>query len=184
MTGQLDECDRTTEMALDILKDMELQETYCRVTSAGVLLARGSFSSGMDLLERQLDFYRQCDAQFFEAQTMLMIGMFYLRIALRSGPRQPGTMKKNFLFLVKNLPVAAKKAERNLSAAAGKLRKMGALSYFGLASLALGRLYLSRKKKDLAREQIVAAVEALETCRARVYLEQAREALASLDQPS
>jgi len=89
-------------------------------------------------------------------------------------------MTKNIGFLVKNVPFAGKKAEERYTKAIEISREIGAKGLLGTANLDLGLLYKDRKRNDQARECISEAINIFQECEADLYLNQAKEALASL----
>jgi tetratricopeptide (TPR) repeat protein len=89
-------------------------------------------------------------------------------------------MAKNIGFLVKNVPLAGKKAEEHFNKAIEISKDIGAKFLLGSAYLDLGLLYRARKRADQARECISEAISIFQECEAEVYLKQANEALESL----
>ena len=59
--------------------------------------------------------------------------------------------------------------------------KIGAKSYISLAYMDLELLYRAKKETVPARKSISKSIELSDQCEAEVYLQQAREALASLN---
>jgi tetratricopeptide (TPR) repeat protein len=90
-------------------------------------------------------------------------------------------MAKNIGFLIKNVPLAAKKAEEHFKQAIEILKELGAKGFLGSAYLDLGLFYKARKKTQQARECISEAINIIEECEATEYLKQAKEALESLN---
>ena len=83
---------------------------------------------------------------------------------------------------MKNVPFASKKAEEHFQKCIELSEEIGAHGYRGLSYLELGRLNQARKKTDKARQFIARAIEILEECKAEQYLQQARQALTSLEE--
>jgi tetratricopeptide (TPR) repeat protein len=91
-------------------------------------------------------------------------------------------MAKNVGFLLKNVPVASRNAEEHYQKAIELSEEIGANGYRGVSYLGLGQLYQARKKTDKAREYIGRAIEILEDCQAEQFLQQAKQALTSLNE--
>jgi tetratricopeptide (TPR) repeat protein len=89
-------------------------------------------------------------------------------------------MAKNIGFLVKNVPFASKKAEDHFNKAIEVAKGIGANGILGQAYLDLGILHKTKGRIDQARKCISNAIALFEKCEARIFLEQAKEALASL----
>jgi sugar phosphate isomerase/epimerase len=87
---------------------------------------------------------------------------------------------KNIGFLVKNIPVARKKAEDHLNRSIEVAKEIGAQGMLGMVYLDSGLLQKARGKKDRARQFLTMAIEYFEQCEAETYLKQARDALESL----
>jgi len=87
---------------------------------------------------------------------------------------------KNAGFLAKNVPFASKKAEGYFNKAAESAKRSGAKGFQAMAHLGLGLLHKAKKRNSKAKKSLLTAIETFEECGAKVYLEQAREALESL----
>jgi tetratricopeptide (TPR) repeat protein len=83
---------------------------------------------------------------------------------------------------MKNVPVASKKAEEHYRKAIDLSEEIGANGYRGISYLGLGQFYLARKKTAQARQYIGKAIEILEECEAEQFLQQAKQALKSLNE--
>ena len=90
-------------------------------------------------------------------------------------------MTKNAGFLTKNIPFASKKAEGYFNNAIESAKRSGAKGLQGMAYLGLGLLYKAKKRNVKAKKCISDAIKIFEECDAHVYLEQAKEALTSLE---
>ena len=71
---------------------------------------------------------------------------------------------KNIWFLIRNVPVASKKAEHHFYKAIEGAKEMGAKSFLGQAYLDLGLLYKTKKKTDKAKECISKSIRLFEEC--------------------
>ena len=83
---------------------------------------------------------------------------------------------------MKNVPVASRNAEAHYQKAIELSEEIGANGYRGISYLGLGQFYQARKKTDQARDHIGTAIEILEECEAEQFLQQAKQALKSLNE--
>ena len=98
----------------------------------------------------------------------------------RIAPFGLSAIMRNIGFIVKNVPFAAKKAERHFDKSIEVAREIGAKGILGQAYLDLGRLHKAKKTKEKARQCITKATEYFELCEAETFLKQAREELESI----
>jgi len=108
------------------------------------------------------------------------IGKVYARVVLGESERSLSLIAKNIGFLVKNVPLAGKKAEAYYAKAIEVAKEIGAKGILGQACLDLGRLHRAKKRDAQAGECFAMAVEAFTKCNATAYLQQAEEELASV----
>jgi tetratricopeptide (TPR) repeat protein len=108
------------------------------------------------------------------------LGSFYLQIVKGEGDLSISTVLKNIGFLLKNVPFAAKKAERHLSKAIEIAEEIGAKGILAQAYLDLGRLQQVKRRNYEAKECFSKAIELLEQCEAKETLKHAEAALESL----
>jgi class 3 adenylate cyclase/tetratricopeptide (TPR) repeat protein len=143
------------------------------------LVAKGQMSEGLKMLEENQRSLLSNQRLSFYANSEMIMGAIYAQIA--TGPKPGlGVMAKNFAFLAKNAPVAAKRAEDHFNKAIDICKKIGAKWYEGMAYFEFGRFYKARKKNGPARECLSEAVRIFKECDARFNLKQAEEALLSL----
>jgi hypothetical protein len=109
-----------------------------------------------------------------------MLGNFYSTLAQRTGPKSVSLLAKNIGFLIKNVPLASKKAQTHFNEVITVAKKIGANSVLGQAHLDIGLMYKKKGRTDMAQENISKAVQLFEKCEAETYLTQAKEALVSL----
>ena len=89
-------------------------------------------------------------------------------------------LAKNVGFLVKYVPLAAKKAESHFNKAIEVTEKIGAKILLSQAYLGLGFLHKAKKRSKKARECLTKANHIFEECEAEVFLKQTQEALEDL----
>jgi tetratricopeptide (TPR) repeat protein len=151
------------------------------IIRGAALVASGRMDQGLKNIDegRKTAFENQRKTAL--AISEFVLGMIYSHIA--AGPKPNlSTMAKNVGFLMKNVPFASKKAEDHFQKCIELTEEIGAHGYRGLSYLELGRLNQARKKTDKARQFIVRAIEILEECKAEQFLQQAKQALKSLNE--
>jgi len=155
--------------------------TPAQMALASISVGKGQISQGLKALEEGLRVFPENRGRSFYALFQNILGQVYLQILERKGPISLSTMARNIGFLVKDLPLASKKAEDHLNESIRAAREIGANWVLGQAYLNLGFLHRASGKRDQARECLAAAIQVLEQCEAEVYLKQAKETLENLD---
>ncbi len=145
-----------------------------------VLIAKGNMGQGLKLLEEGRTVFLANGRRFYYAQTEYFLGKVYMQIVQGEGELSVSTMIKNIGFIAKNVPFASHKAEKHFNTAIEVAREIGAKGILAGAYLDLGLLHKIKRRTDRARECISNAIELFEECEAKVYLKQAKDALASL----
>ena len=108
-----------------------------------------------------------------------ILGKVYSQIA--AGPKPAfSIMAKNMGFLVKNMPLAGKRAEEHLGKEIEMAKEIGAKGFLGISYMDLGMFHEAKSKTDAARKCICEAIKIFEETEAEGYLKQAKEALDSL----
>jgi tetratricopeptide (TPR) repeat protein len=108
------------------------------------------------------------------------LGQAYLQIVDKSAKVSLTTMAKNIGFIIKNVPSAAKKAEKHFNKAIEVAKEIGAKGIEGRAYLDRGRLHQLKGRADQARDCFSNAVRIFEECEMEIFLKQAKEALQAL----
>ena len=145
-----------------------------------VLLAKGRMGKGMNMLLEARQIFLKNGVKSYYALSEYILGKVYLGIALGEGEVSLSIMVKNLGFLVKTLPLAARRAESHLTRAIEVDREIGTKGRLASAHLDLGNLHKAKGRNKQAREYIAEAVRLFEQCEAEMFLKQAKEALASL----
>ena len=102
-------------------------------------------------------------------------------MAQGSGKKNLSILFRNMGFLIKTVPFADRKALVCLRRAIEVAHAIGAKDTSARAHLALGLLHKAKHRHEEARECLACAVQLLEECEADACLEEAKEALRSLD---
>jgi tetratricopeptide (TPR) repeat protein len=144
-------------------------------------ISSGQMSKGLEIVKAVRDSYQKNDRKGQLALPEYLLGKIYLQIVEGNNLPDFLTLARNIGFMLKNVPSAGKKAESHFKRAIEITNEIGAKNYMARAYFDLGRLHQARKRTDQARECISKAIELFEECEAEVYLQQAKEALASLE---
>ena len=147
---------------------------------APTLVAGGRMDHGLKIMEDTRKSFMENQRGTWIPQSENILGTIYSQVA--TGPKPTfSIIAKNIGFLVKNVPRAAKKAEKHFKKAIEMSKELGAGFILGSACLNLGLFYKHTKKLDQANQYLSEAVKVFEASEADVYLKQAQEALASLN---
>jgi class 3 adenylate cyclase/tetratricopeptide (TPR) repeat protein len=154
--------------------------TPARTLLGAVLLSTGKLKSGLKVIEEGRNRFEERGRKWCVGLTELLLGQFYLQVATRSGETNLPLMLKNLPFLVAKLPSAANKAKQHFLNCIEISEEIGAQSLAGEAYMSLGLLHKSKGRKDEAEKSFSEAIRRFEKCELKGPLQQAREAIASL----
>jgi tetratricopeptide (TPR) repeat protein len=146
-----------------------------------ILIAKGNMRQGIKALEVVSEIFLRNGSLWSYITTEWMLGGIYLQIVLGQGSKDITFITKNIPFLLKSAPSASEKAEYHLSKAIQTAKETEANSILGQAYLGLGLLYKAKKRNAKAKKCISDAIKIFEESDAHVYLNQAKEALASFE---
>ncbi|MCL4500643.1 MAG: AAA family ATPase [Deltaproteobacteria bacterium] len=155
--------------------------TVAQVLRGAVLVAHGQLSQGIKTLENDLRVFAE-NGRFFSLYVIeTALAEIYFRIAIRAQALNFTGIVKNLGFIVTKLPWSRRRAEAYLSKIIQVGREVGAQGFVhGQALLHLGRLHRLNRDRTSARECFAEALQILERCTGGTYIQQAREALASV----
>jgi tetratricopeptide (TPR) repeat protein len=145
-----------------------------------VLIAQGHMSQGLKMIQEIKINCIKNQRRTTYALSEYFLGKIYLQMVERSGPKSITFLAKNLVFLIKNVPLAGKKAEEHFEKALEVSKEIGAKGYIAMVSLDLGILHKANKRPDKARRCISEAIKILEECEAEGYLKQAKRVFESL----
>ena len=154
--------------------------TPARALLGAVLLSTGKLKSGLKVIEEGRNRFEERERKWCVGLTELLLGQFYLQVATRSGETNLPLMLKNLPFLVAKLPSAANKAKQHFLNCIEISEEIGAQSLAGEAYMSLGLLHKSKGRKDEAEKSFSEAIRRFEKCELKGPLQQAKEAIASL----
>jgi class 3 adenylate cyclase/tetratricopeptide (TPR) repeat protein len=144
-------------------------------------IANGRMRKGLNTLTKAKQYVQEIDWKPIYILMEHTLGKVYAGIALREGELSLSTFIKNLGFLLKTTPLAASRAEGHFTKAIEAAREIGAKGTLARAHLDLGKLHKAKGRIGQAREHISEAIHLFEQCEAKIYLKQAKEALASLE---
>jgi tetratricopeptide (TPR) repeat protein len=144
-----------------------------------VLIKKGEMSKGLQMIEETYDVSKEKKMGYGIALTEFVLGNVFYEIAYGEKPSL-SIIRKNARFLAKNVPFASKKAESYFNNAIENAKRSGVKGFQGMAYRGLGLLHKAKKRESQAKKCFADAIKIFEECGAKVYLEQTKEALESL----
>lgn len=153
--------------------------TPSRLFLGALLAAKGDLSGGMKLLEWVEKTWRANGCRVRHAECLYLLARLYARI----GKREGGGLKRlfsslgNFAFLLRNAPVARRKAVRYYAQLIEEGQQMGTQNILGRAYLGLGELYKDWGKTDAAQDCLTKAAAVFERTRAECFLAKSKDLL-------
>lgn len=183
ISGQIKEAEDLIQEILPLCKNLGIGYivTAAQVLQGAVLVAKGKFSQGIKMLEKDLWIFGE-NGRFFSLYYLeAVVAETYFRIAMREGSIDLIDIMKNIGFFLTKLPLARRRAENYLNKIIEVGREVESQGFVhGQALLNLGFLHRLNGKPVLARECFVEALQVLEKCNSETCLQRAREALASI----
>ena len=180
--GQLQEAEDVFQSMLDFSEKRGLGNftALAQVYLSSILIAKGQMRQGFKNFEEAQAFLLKNNLKIYYGLSEFILGVVYTQFI--TGP-SPGfsTLIKNIGSLVKNAPSADRKAEEHYNKAIEILSEIGAKGDIGHAFFGLGRLHKAKKRNEKARECFLEAINLFQECDAHIYLQQARDALASVE---
>jgi class 3 adenylate cyclase/tetratricopeptide (TPR) repeat protein len=178
--GQLQEAENILQSGLQFCEKRGIEEIseVFHYFLAPILIAKGHMQQGTKLLENAQKTLIGNQRRVHYALSEYILGEVNSQIA--TGPKPSlSIMAKNIGFLVKNLPLANKKAEKHFDQAIELFKEIGMKGFLGQVYLSQGLLYKASKRSDRARQRIQEAINLFQECEAEGWLKQANEALDS-----
>jgi len=139
---QFSEAGDTLEEIMRISDDygVEFLGTAAQLFYGVVLISQGKLNKGMGIVEDASKSFLESDSRYRYATANYTIGKVYARVVLGEGERSLSLIAKNIGFLVKNIPLARKKAEAYFGKAIETFKRCGATTYLKQAKEALESL--------------------------------------------
>jgi tetratricopeptide (TPR) repeat protein len=120
--------------------------TMVQLVLSVVSIAKGEMSQGLGKLREVQKACVTNESRWLYAQTEYIMGSVYLQIVQGSGPKSLSILAKNIGFLVKNVPLAGRKAEQHFNKAINMAKEIGANGILGQTYLDLGLLHKAKKR--------------------------------------
>ena len=140
-----------------------------------VMIAKGKLSQGFEILTKaHQSIQRNGYMPYKNANVHLLMGKIFSQICQRKG--SGGRMLRsasNILFLLKNIPVAGRKAAKHFDQALAIASKMEAKGILGQIYLEKGLLDIARKEKASAKKNIRQSIAMFRQCEATVFFNKA-----------
>ena len=180
--GQFNKAEPILEEVVSYNRDVGFESigTPAAAFLGAVFVAKGDMSNGFKRMEAVGKNWIEKDRRACIPILEYVIGTIYLQIHENAEPIGLQTIFKNFAFIIKNVPFAARKAEDHFKKAIETAKEIGADGIIGQSYLSLGLLHRSKKRNDMARDQFRKAIEIFEEIEAEGFLKQSKEALGSL----
>lgn len=181
--GQFQEAKETLQQVATYSREFgcELLGTPTRAMLGFLWIIKGQMGQGLNMIEEALGACLKNQRRYWCARIEHALGQVYLGIVDKSAPVSLKTMAKNIGFIIKNVPLAAKKAAEHFNQAFEIVEAIGAKILQGDVYLSLGRLYRAKGKSEQARDCFSKAAGIFEEYESEGYLKQANEALESLN---
>ena len=179
---QLSEAEGTFKEIMRVSEDygFEFLGTAAQLFYGVIQIFQGNLNKGLGTIEHTARVFLESDSRYRYATASYTLGKVYAKLVGGESEKSLSLLARNIGFLVKNIPLAGKKAESHFSRTIEVAREMGAKGTLGLACLDLGLLYKLKKKPEKAREYISESIEIFQQCEAGGYLKKAKNALGSL----
>jgi class 3 adenylate cyclase/tetratricopeptide (TPR) repeat protein len=159
---------------------VEFLGTTAQLFYGVILMSQGYFNKGLRTIEHTARAFLESNSRYRYAVANYSLGKVYAKIAGGKGEKSLSLLAKNIGFLIKNIPLAGKKAEDHYNRTIEVAREIGAKGTLGQAYLDLGLLYKLKKKPEKAEGYISESIEIFKQCNAEAYLNKAKNMLDSL----
>ena len=164
-SGRFQEAEEVLQQAVSDSRALgcELIGTPIQAFLGLISIIKGQLDPGLEMMEEALRLELKCQRKYWYATIANAIGQVYLQL------------------LGNNVAGASDKAETYFNMALEVAEKIGAKGVEGQAYLNLGQLNKAMGRSDQTRHCFSRAIQIFEECEAAVYLDQAREAMVSLE---
>ena len=157
----------------------ELGEKAARAFLAAISIAEGQMDKGLTELKKVQSEFINAQGKCAELMIEQLLGKIYTQIVIGQTPSL-SIIVKNINFLLKNVPFASKKGEYHLKRTIDMAKDIGAQGILGQAYLDLGLIHKVKKRNDKSHKYISKAICIFEQCGAKIFLQQAKDALENL----
>lgn len=180
--NQIDKAEKCFQQTFKFNREfgVELIEAVAQIFYGLVSITKGRMSYGLDMIKKGQLSCLENENMIIYCLSEYALGRIYFEIIRSSMPIRFLKILSNLGFIIRNVPVARKKAEFHYNIAIETAKEIGAKNVLGQAYLDLGLLHRAKRKTKKAQDCISEAIKAFEECQADVFLKQARDALSTL----
>ena len=180
--GQFQEAEDILRQVIHYSKTFGMEQigTVASIYLGVALIGMGHMGQGLRMIEEAQELCLKNERKCIYALSQYIVGKVYLQIVERAAPITFSTIARNIGFLIKNVPLASKKAKYHFDKAIEVAKEIGANGFLGQIYLDLGLLHRTIKKTDQARKCITEAISYFEKCNSEYALRKAKEVLSSL----
>jgi tetratricopeptide (TPR) repeat protein len=170
------------EQSITSLQQIQTDPIFIDFLGGIMLLTKGKLTKGIKVLDEVSEAFLKNGSMWNYITTERILSTIYLQVVLGEGPKRLPFLAKNIAFFIKSVPRAPEKADYHLQKVIETAKEIGAKSILGQAYLDLGLLHKAKGRAERAREYITESIQIFKQCEADVFLKQAKEALASLEE--
>jgi len=172
LNGQFEEAEEPLNDFVTYSQQMgcEIMEYMALMFLGIITLAKGHMRRGLEELKKVQQTLLKIENQTFYAQSEYVLGNVYLQIVERAGPNKLSTMARNIGFILRNAPLADKKAQSHFKKAIEVAGKIGAKGIVAQAYLDLGRLHKTKKESMRPGNAFPKRSKFLKNVKLRVFL--------------
>ena len=145
------------------------------------MVLAGEMRAGVRWIEEAIRRFSEWGNETAPAFGHLILGEMYLQMVLRERPVPTDILVRNLGFVLRTLPVAARKARRHLEEAMRMARAAAIPAVMARSLLNLGRLCETKRRWREARTHLDEAHRIAETLESPLLTERIRAAIASLN---
>jgi tetratricopeptide (TPR) repeat protein len=153
----------------------------CKAFLGLVLISRGQMKKGLDMVDEFDRISREDYLEQHQIFSEFIQAMLYTNLAAPVDWKKIPLLLRNIGIILRRAPFATKKTIYHYQRCAAICQKSGNNSSLAMTYLELGRLYQSKRKRNPARENLLAAARLFQECEARLNQEKAEVLLRSLD---
>jgi class 3 adenylate cyclase/tetratricopeptide (TPR) repeat protein len=175
-----DQVDEAEKILKDIMRftenyGYEYLGTAAQALAGMVTLARGNLGAGVLTILDRMEAFRNKGKRYHLMTFQYLLGKVYFEMAIHRRPLSVRLVLKNFFFLIRHLPFASRKAERNFKEALAAAESIGAMGIAGQIYFDMAQLYAVLGKSLLAKQSCDRSIAIFQACDANVYLEKAND---------
>ncbi len=161
--------------------EYRLIDLFVELPYGAALVGTGEMARGTRLIAEAADRIARLGQPFAHAYGEWILGEIYLRMVLGEERPPLPIILRNLGFLLRTLPVAARKARRHIEAAVEHARRLDMPSRLAMSLYSLGLLHKAKRRPAEARACLEEARPIAASVEAATLVDQIDAALQSLD---